>query len=333
MKEPVTVGIIGLGFMGATHLQAYEQANRDGFPNRLVAVADADPDRRRGIASGAGNMEVASGKLFDPWSVGAYEDPLEMLQKEDVQLVSICTPTSTHVDLAIAALRAGKHVLLEKPVALTAAEVERLVESARGLDRLCMPAMCQRFWPGWSWLKEQIDQGTFGPVHSAVFRRLGSRPGWASFYQSADESGGALFDLHIHDADFIRFCFGEPDSVTSTGSLDHVTTLYRFQGAPEHVVAEGGWDHTAGFPFRMSFTVVFEEATADFDLGRDPELLLFKDGEGVPVEVSSLNGYDGEVRHLLQAISDGQARVEPTLEETVGLIRMLEQERASLDLT
>ncbi len=330
----VGIGIIGLGFMGRTHLAAFKAADAAGLSNRLVAVADADVERRLGRAGEGGNFDTGAKRelLFDPRSVRASADPRAVIEDPEVELVSICTPTTTHVELAIAALAAGKHVLVEKPVGLVSADVQRLAEAASHSNRLCMPAMCMRFWPGWDWLREHIRRGTFGPVKSAVFSRLGTRPAWnPNFYSDPRQSGGALFDLHIHDADFVRWCFGEPDSVSSSGTLDHVTTLYRYAKGPAHVVAEGGWDHTQGFPFRMRYVVVFEGATAEYDLARQPRLTLSQAGKSEAVDLQQHTGYDGEVRHLLAMIARGDRNLVATLDDAVALTRMLERERASLE--
>jgi predicted dehydrogenase len=208
--------------------------------------------------------------------------------------------------------------------------VQRLAEVAARSQGLCMPAMCMRFWPGWDWLREHVRRGTFGAVRSAVFARLGTRPQWNRFYADPGLSGGALFDLHVHDADFVRWCFGEPAEVRSTGTLDHVTTLYRYPGGPAHVVAEGGWDHTPGFAFRMRYVVAFEHATAEFDLAREPRLVLSRGGASEAIALPGHTGYDGEVRHLLAMIARGERSLAATVDEAVGLTRMLERERASL---
>ena len=88
------------------------------------------------------------------------------------------TGEGQHVDLAIAALEAGKHVLVEKPVAVTADEVRRLAEVDARTDALCMPAMCMRFWPAWTWLAERVREGTYGAVRSAAFQRRATPPRW-----------------------------------------------------------------------------------------------------------------------------------------------------------
>jgi len=347
----VGVGVIGLGFIGRIHLAAYQAARRDGYPCRVVAVCDhrpeqlrADPETARAAGfspRGAaipevGNLPVAGATealdAFSASEVRTYTDPRALLADDRVQLVSICTYTDTHADLAIAALEAGKHVLVEKPVALTSAEVERVAAVARRSGRVCMPAMCMRFWPGWSWLKEQIEPRTFGPVHSATFQRLGSRPGWGTqFYADAPRSGAALFDLHIHDADFIRWCFGPPAAVVSTGDLYHVTTAYRYDSGPPHVTAEAGWDHAPGFAFRMRYVVNFAEATADFDLLRDPPLLLTRGGRSEPVPLPPLTGYDNEVRHLLEVLTGRRPDLIARMQEAVAVARLLDAERRSLE--
>jgi len=327
----IGVGLIGLGFMGRTHLAAYRSAARVGLPNKLLAVCDQDLARLGGKAFQLGNLEARGTRPFlDLSALTTYGRPEELLAHPGIELVSICTPTPTHVPLALAALAAGKHVLIEKPVALAARDVARLATAARKSGRLCMPAMCMRFWPGWTWLQEAIASGRYGKVRSAVFTRLGTAPNWSQgFYSDPRKSGGALFDLHVHDADFVRWCFGAPESVVSTGTADHVTTLYRYPRGPAHVVAEGGWDHTPGFPFFMGFNVVFEQATVEYALGRSPALTLTRAGKTVGVAVEPGTGYDGEIRHALSVLR-GKEEPRATIEEAVDLVRMLEAEKKSL---
>ena len=138
------VGVVGLGFMGRTHVAAYRAAAAAGHPNRLVAVCDREAARLAGESGARGNLEGErpGEPVFDPAGVETYEDPARLLADDAVELVSICTPTDSHVELAVAALEAKKHVLLEKPVALSSLEAERLAVVARRSDRLCMPAMC-----------------------------------------------------------------------------------------------------------------------------------------------------------------------------------------------
>jgi predicted dehydrogenase len=275
---------------------------------------------------------------FDSNRVRAFENADALLADPEIDLISICTRTDTHIDLAKRALRAGKHVIVEKPVALRAEEIRELEHVANASGNICMPAMCMRFWPAWNWLKARIDDGKFGRCISATFTRLASMPGWSEFFADHEKSGGAIFDLHIHDADFVRWCFGEVRSVCSvgnvsvSGAVDHVTSSYRFATpqAAEHVVAEGGWNHHEGFAFRMRYVAIFENATADFDLSRDPQLLLCRNGKSEPVTVDALSGYDLEIRAIVNAIAGGAHPPLPTLAEAAAVTRLLDAERQSV---
>ncbi len=333
--QELRVGILGLGFMGRTHLAAWNAARAEGLGVRITALCDREPERAFDDAGARGNIEAEAESPFaalERDQVHLFQKPEALFADPEVDAISLCTPTDTHVPLARAALEEGKHVLLEKPVSLSADEAQLLAESAadaRG-GALCMPAMCMRFWPGWSWLRERVKGGDFGQVRSAVFRRLASRPGWSEFYSDTKRTGGALFDLHVHDADFVRWCFGAPQAVTCAGTRDHLTALYHYESGPASVVAEGGWDHDPGHPFRMHFTVVFERATCDFELGRDPVLRLAQGGESQAVELPAGSGYDGEVRHFLAAVR-GEVPLAATTQEAAALTAQLEAEVASLE--
>ena len=329
----ICVGVIGLGFMGRTHVAAYQEAQAAGLPCRLVAVADPNADRRDGRGEGAGNIATGAQaeRIFDPAEVTGYADWQDLLADDRVGLISICTPTPTHVDLGLAAIATGKHVLIEKPLALTSADAQRVANAARTSKAIVMPAMCIRFWPAYAWLKRAIDSGEYGSVRSATFHRLGSTPAWADFYADPTRSGGALVDLHIHDTDVIRHCFGSPNAVVSEGSSNHLTTMYRYDDGPEMVIAEGGWGHDPGFGFRMRFVVCFEHATAEFDLGRDPQLMLSNEGQSAAVEVEPITGYDAEIRHLIRCIAEGRPDAGVSCDDAAESLALLEAERESLE--
>lgn len=342
-RNPVRVGVIGLGFMGATHLRAYQAAAAAGCPCALAAVADTVESRRQGfLGDVGGNLDAAStgGRAFDPAQVRVYERAEDLLSNRDIDLVSVCTRTDTHVAISRSALEAGKHVLVEKPVALRVEEIRRLQEVAGRAGKICMPAMCMRFWPGWDWLKARIDDGALGACTSLALQRLSSPPGWSpDFYRDGSRSGGAIVDLHIHDADFVRWCFGTPDSVASagrigdSGAIDHVTTLYQYArgNGPAHVVAEGGWDQTPGFGFTMRYVANFERATATFDISRsESPLLLCQDGTAEAVALGPIPGYDAEIRHIVSAVDEGRSQADVTLQDAIDVTELLDAERESV---
>ncbi|BAM03438.1 Gfo/Idh/MocA family protein [Phycisphaera mikurensis] len=331
----VNVGVIGLGSMGNTHLAAY-----GSVPGcRVVAVADADEGRRTGRTGAGGNIEgQGSGGGFDFASVRAYADASELIADPEVHLVDVCLPTPLHARFAVAALRAGKHLMVEKPLARTAAEADTIVaaaEEASAGGQIAMCGMCMRFWPGWVWLKEAIDDGRFGRVLHARFRRVTSHPP-GSFYADGDACGGALLDLHVHDTDFVRHAFGAPEAVFSRGYAkhtsrpDHVCTQYLFGDGGPVVTAEGGWAMHEGFGFEMQYAVNFERATAVFDIHQDPVLTLI-DGEGKrAVDIPGGMGYQPELAYLIGCVERGEAPSTVTLADAANALRIVEAEGRSI---
>jgi predicted dehydrogenase len=229
-------------------------------------------------------------------------------------------------------------VVCEKPLARTAALARDIAQAAEAASTYFLPAMCMRFWPGWDWLQQTIATATYGRTLAARFRRVSSPPGWSrgTYFKGAD-SGGALLDLHIHDVDFIQYCFGRPLRVVSrgltrfSGAIDHVVTQYDVaSGAAVH--AEGSWIMAEGFGFSMAFTVVFEKATADFDSARGADALrLFEDGQQPrTVTCPGVDGYVGELSHMVEAIRAGTPPTRVTARDALGAIEICEAEHQSI---
>lgn len=329
-SAPVRVGIVGLGFMGRMHIAAYGR-----LPSaRLVAVADQDPKRASGDLSGAwGNIPGAVDRL-DMTGIAGTTDMQALIQSRDVDLVDICVPTPAHEALAVAALAAGKHVLCEKPLALTSASAQRIADAAERAAGLFMPAMCLRFWPQWAWLKQTVDERRYGAVIGATFRRVASMPpGW---FADGAVSGGAILDLHVHDTDFVCHLFGVPAAVFSrgytktSGRTDHVVTSYLYDNGPALVSAEGSWCMADGFAFTMRYTVNFERATADFDSSRDPALVVSAGGKAEVVRLEG-DGYESELAYFLECIRTGRRPSRVTAADAVASLRVVEAEARSIE--
>src|SRR5438105_966331 len=333
----VNVGIIGLGFMAATHLRAYRQV--EGA--RIVAICNPSGRHLDGdFSKVSGNVGAADPIKLDLRGIHATRSVSELLANPDIHLLDICAPTCAHHELAIASLQAGKHVLCEKPLARSIKLAREISQAASRAKGFFMPAMCLRFWPEWIWVQQAIKNETFGKVLAARFRRVAEPPGWGqkNFFNGA-ESGGALLDLHIHDTDFVQFCFGRPKAVFSTGyikfsgAIDHVVTQYQFEhGFTVH--AEGSWAMTAGFGFNAAYTVNFEWATADYDLARGAEgLRLFETGQPArTITCKGPDGYIGELRHMVEAIQAGKPPTVVTAEEAVSAVEICEAEEKSVQL-
>lgn len=331
----INVAVVGLGFMGVTHLKAYRKLK----DVRIAAICDAVKLPTDGVlTSVAGNVADPDPVRLDMTQVRAYREFDQLLADKGVDLIDLCVPTPLHVKQAVAALGSGRHVVCEKPLARTSAQGRQIAAAAARAKGFFLPAMCMRFWPGWSWLKEAVADRRYGRVLAARFRRVSEPPGWAkSSYFKGDESGGALLDLHIHDTDFIQFVFGRPKAVFSTGltrysgAIDHVVTQYEVEGGAA-VYAEGTWLLTPGCGFNMSYTVMFERATAEFDSGRGAEALrITEDGKGARIEPPGEgDGYTGELGHMIESIRAGQTPTVVTARDAVSAVEICEAEERSV---
>jgi predicted dehydrogenase len=335
-KKQFNIGLAGLGFMASTHIKAYRQ-----LPNAIIhAVCNPSGRNLDGdLSKVMGNVGSPDPVRLDMSQVKATRRFEELLDDPSVDVVDICTPTYTHVEMALAALKAGQHVICEKPLARSFAEAKAIADAAETSQGMFMPAMCIRFWPEWAWLKQAIDQERYGKILSARFRRVAEPPGWGqAHFGSGEKSGGALLDLHIHDTDFVQCCFGRPLAVYSqgysktTGAIDHVVTQYTTRsGAIVH--AEGTWAMTPGFGFNMAFTANFERATADYDISRPAgeALKLYEQGEPPKaIKPDGADGYVGELAYFLGCIERGVRPSVVTARDGASAVEICEAEEASV---
>jgi predicted dehydrogenase len=324
----VNVAVVGLGFMGVTHLRAYQKIR----PARIVAVCDTSRPPRNGLVAGVpGNIQNSAAVQLSA-RVKVHATFADILADPAVEIVDLCTPTAAHPTQVIAALAAGKHVLCEKPLAQNSATAKKILAAARATNKFLMPAMCMRFWPGWAWLKKVVTEKTYGKILAANFRRVSAKPAWG---KAGTHSGGALFDLHIHDTDFVNFLFGSPEAIFSTGvpdahgNVDHVITQYFFRHGPV-VHAEGSWLLTQGF--NMSYTLHCERATLDFDLSRGTAALqVAEPAKKIRiVKLAATNGYHAELRYFVDCVARGEKPATVTAADCVTALTICEAEEKSV---
>lgn len=176
--------VIGVGSMGQHHARVYTELKQ----TTLVGVADALPETAQRIG----------GK----YGVPAYSDYRELLERERPDIVTVAAPTQEHSIVATAALEAGCHVLVEKPIAATLAEGEALIARAAALKRKLMVGHIVRFSPSIQALKQHLDAGELGRVFQIVCRRVGPFP-------ARIRDVGVVIDLAPHDLDVMRFITGD----------------------------------------------------------------------------------------------------------------------------
>jgi len=177
------VAVIGVGSMGRNHARVYGELPEA----ELVAVADADG-------------QVAD-KVASQFGIKAYTNYQQMLEVECPQAVSIAVPTALHEEAATAALKAGAHVLVEKPIAAMLEEGQRLIELAKRISRQLMVGHIVRFNPAMQALKQKLEDGELGRIFQIFCRRAGPFP-------ARIRDVGVVIDLAPHDVDVMRFLTG-----------------------------------------------------------------------------------------------------------------------------
>lgn len=207
--ENIKVALIGYGGMARVHHVSYRRLQAEGFPVSLVAVCEKDKERvRQKIVI---NLGVEDEPLDE--RVNVYADVDTLLANEDFDMADICLPTFLHKECAIKLLRAGKHVLCEKPLALSSADVAEIIAAAREEGRILMAAHCLRVEAAYICLREIVEKNTLGALRYITMQRLSTYPRWGAHFNDIPRTGGNFLDMHIHDVDFLQHLYGMPRSV------------------------------------------------------------------------------------------------------------------------
>ena len=301
------VAIIGFGGIAkAAHLNPYLQLQNDGIV-KLVAVCDVCPEQFTEKA------EINIGESDSGLSeeVNKYTDYKEMLQKESVDMVDICLPTFLHAEATIYALNAGCHVLCEKPMSLSFDLCNAMVEAADKNGKKLMIGQCLRFFNIYNFLKDIVNNKTFGDVKGGIFFRSSAPPiwGWENWFLDYTKSQGCITDMHVHDIDMIRYLFGEPKSVSchtqdiySKKDAAHSTLIY-----PDFsILAIGDWAQE-GTEFSFGYRISFEKAIVDCAGGK---LTVYPRGaEAYCPEMPDDDCYFNEIKFFVESIVNGKENI------------------------
>lgn len=209
-KPTLGVGMIGYAFMGRAHSQAWRNV-------RSYFDVPAAP----GLVAVAGRNEAAARDTADRFGwAGVETDWRRLLERDDIDIIDICTPGDTHAEIAVAALEAGKHVLIEKPVTLDADEAAAIRDVAAGRGLLAMEAMWTRYLPHMIRIRELVRSGALGEVRALAAdhtQQISADP--AHRLNALELGGGALLDLGIYPVSFAWDILGAPVEVRALGRL------------------------------------------------------------------------------------------------------------------
>ena len=308
------IGIVGMGGMGWFHASRYFQ-----IPGaELVAIADIRPERLEAKNAVQINIENKASPP-DLSAMQRFTEGSRLIAEADVDIVDICLPTYLHAEYTIRALEAGRHVLCEKPMALNVPDANAMIQASRQANRKLMIAQCIRFWPEYQFLKQTMQAGTLGRLLSLQMVRLGGRPagwGYQNWFLNPAKSGGALYDLHIHDVDFVNYLLGAPDEMLVTARraspesvCEVVQSIYRYANGPQ-VSIYGGWSEVQ-IPFRAGYEAWFEKGF--IRLEGDGSLTVYDDPDrlhALPANYTPGDAYFNEIQYFIGCVQNNQEPAE-----------------------
>jgi UDP-N-acetylglucosamine 3-dehydrogenase len=322
------VAILGFGFIGKAHGEAYSQ-----LPNvELIAIG------------GCSKQRVQEWKA--PYPVQYYPDADTLLQSSGADIVDICLPTFLHEEFVTKAAERGMHVICEKPLALTVAEVDRMLAAVKKAGVTFMVAQVLRFFPYYAKCRELVQQGRLGNVVFTSASRLSQFPPWGDWFRDPEKSGGALFDLQVHDLDFLLNLFGMPDRVfasglqSASGSWDHVVNMLSYPGL--RVGIEASYLLPPSRPFTSALRLVGTAGSVEYEFrvtgnvdandGAQHSLTLYpNDGLAMTVGVEAADPYLRELKYFVDTVESGRKPDAVRPEEARNVIAMLEAARQSLE--
>jgi predicted dehydrogenase len=314
MEDKVRIGIIGSGGIArAAHLPGYQAVEAAD----VVAVCDVMPGRAEAFAK---EHDIPN----------AYSNYEEMLEKEDLDGVSVCTPNYAHKDAAIAALEAGAHVLCEKPMAMNLTEAREMAAAAEEAGKILQIGLNWRFTSEAQTLRRYVEAGDFGEIYygeATVLRRRGI-PSWGVFTQKSLQGGGALIDVGVHALDLTMWLMGNPKPVSVTG------VTYQAFGKRDDVVNPWGpwdtslfdvddmgiglirFDNGASLVLRASWAANLEASHGNRVLGthggaQTMPIKVFTEQHGALVDVTptslpEVRAHTEEIRHFIACIQGEQ---------------------------
>ena len=225
-NKPLRIAFIGAGGIALHHMKYLKQVGN----NEVVAASDVS------------QMSLDKLKAQYP-EVKQYNDYAKMLEELDGQIdaVDVCTPNSLHAPNALAALRAGKHVLVEKPMAMNAKEAQQMVDAAKKAGKQLIVGFQHRFEPRSKLIRDQVQSDSFGKVlyvRAQALRRRGI-PNWGVFGRKELQGGGPMIDIGVHILETAHYLIGTPRPISASGG----TWTYMGNKPSEIACAWPNWDY------------------------------------------------------------------------------------------
>lgn len=323
------VAVIGFGFMGITH--AHNILRNENL--ELVAIIDKNKDAiEKGLHSGEGNFSTGT---IDPEKINKIHNYTTLdacIQSEQLDAVHICVHTDLHYEIAKKALDRGLHVLVEKPFCLNTGQGEELIALAKEKGLVLMVAHVARFMPAYQKLKEWIDKEEYGKLKFLSLSRFSGVPLWGQWKEKQADfgaSGGALFDLVIHDIDFVLHALGKPEKINSyclPGKLsghDYINATWEYPDKDMKVKIEGGNIFHSFFPFQAGYIAQFEQASICYSTFWPDSIIISDNQDTAETQLGDIGeGYYNEIAYFAKCMENGLQPLECLPESSLEAIKV-----------
>jgi predicted dehydrogenase len=311
----IKAAVVGFGFMGITH--TINIINNRKL--KLIAIVDKNMESiEKNFSERTGNFSTGNLSEESLSGIIKYSSIDDCLANGEIDAYFICVHTDLHYEMSMKALMAGKHVFMEKPISLNIGEGQELITQARTRNQLLMVGQVVRFMPAYRQFNQWLVSGEFGPLKFLSLSRFSGLPAWGQWKEKQSafgSSGGALFDLVIHDIDFVQSVLGEPDSIQSTilpgklSNYDYVSALWNYKTTGVNVKIEGGNTFHSAYPFHAGFSAQFHKASLLYTSLQPEFITISKDSESIKVPAGDANsGFSDEIDYFASCI---ESKVQP----------------------
>lgn len=317
------IALIGCGLIAASHANAIREIE----DAELVAVCDI-------------NMESAN-RMANEYACLAYKDADEMLDTVKPDAVIICVPTFLHEKYVKLCASRNVHVLCEKPLERTTEACRSLIENVKDSKIIFMTAQVVRFWSGYVEIKEMLERGEIGDVRMMHLRRVSSRAGqYGSWLFEPDLGGGAMYDMLVHDVDYLRYFAGPFESCYANATKDEtgcynnvMANIIHKNGI--HAVAEVSFTMQTGYPFSFSVHIVGTKATVEYSYSAGAtiadrssskkEMKVWRKDTGLEeITLKDYDAYERQLRYFLDCVKAGKNPGIITPEQSYEVITMID---------
>ena len=319
----MNIGIAGTGFMGQTHAQCYLKLAK----TKLYAIAESNPDKQKIIKRNYPSIRI-------------YNDVIEMIENKSIDIIDICLPTQLHTKATIEALNRGKHVLLEKPIALTLKEAHAIKKAAEKSNSKFMVAHVLRFWPSYvvihNTLKKFFDDEHISEIYASRFNQL---PLWSenSWILNETNSGGLVIDLMIHDIDFINWNFGKVKKVFALAiynknnfAIQVLAILKMLNGTTAYI--EGGYLNPEGSGLSSQMRIYSTNSLIEMYSHENIIRLNSRKKTTKNIAIPKKNGYLEEIKYFLKCIKDNKIPDVITVNDAIESLKVSLALKDSLEL-